>query len=114
MVDRDAFDRYLALSEELGDVEPEPTVSFDDPRVVSVVQTCFGCPDAYEGRLRDDRLFYFRYRHGHVSLSVGADLDQPDARVGQFLGEDLQGVFDSREQRDEVFTWLLDEVERTT
>lgn len=113
MSDRDAWERYLELSDELTDIEPEQRGPFDDPRVAEIEQTCFACPEAYSGRLADGRLFHFRYRHGYVSLSVGEDLNRPDARVGQILGDDLQGVFDSTEQRDEVFSRLLDEIERT-
>ncbi len=112
MVDRAAFDRYLELSELLGDFEPPPMGPYDDERVETATQTCWGCPDAYEGRLVDGREFYFRYRYGHVTLRVSHGED--DERVAsRSLGDSLQGVFESSEQRDRVFSQLLNEIDRS-
>jgi hypothetical protein len=114
VTDRSAFDDYLDASAAMG-ADPEPMGPFDDPRVAEATQTCFGCPDQYEGRLHDGREFYFRYRHGSVYLGVGNKV--VGARRGTLgesrrsLGDSLQGVFDSPEQRDAMFTLMLDDID---
>ena len=108
---RSVFEEYLALSEEIGDLDSEPMGPFDDPRVATSTQTCFGCPDAYEGQLKDGRFFYFRYRYGMVGLSVGEDESCADDRARMELGDSLAGVFTSSQQRDAAFTMLLDEID---
>lgn len=105
------FEEYLALSEEIGDLGAEPMGPFDDPRVKSSAQTCFGRPDAYEGELVDGRFFYFRYRYGMVGLSVGEDESCAGERARMELGDNLAGVFSSRRERDAAFTMLLDEID---
>lgn len=87
-------------------------MSINHPLVATTTQTCFACPEQYEGRLVDSRWFYFRYRHGWASLAVGHDYDAvmggEDCSVN--VGDSLQGEFDSPEQRDQVFAQLLAEV----
>ena len=114
MVDRDRFAEYLDASAAMGD-DPEPMGPFDDPRVREATQTCYGCPDQYEGRLYDGRAFYFRYRHGRVYLGVGVDARDAISGVGgetvRSLGDSLKGVFDSVVQRDAMFTLMLDDID---
>ncbi|HEU4540395.1 MAG TPA: hypothetical protein VFR23_04650 [Jiangellaceae bacterium] len=81
-----------------------------NPAVAEWVQTCWGCPDQYEGRLADGRWFYFRYRYGWATLGLGADLGEAIGdrnRAGMDVGDNLRGVFGSDEERDEVFDQLL-------
>lgn len=81
-------------------------------QILASKQTCYGCPEQYEGKLTDGRWFYFRYRWGYASLAVGDDHDAVMGRqdVGMGVGDGLQGIFDSPEQRDRVFGELLAEV----
>lgn len=82
----------------------------DHPFIAEQRQTCYGCPDQWEGRLVDGRYFYLRYRHGWASLGVGAT---PDAAVGDRgevgvnHGDGLQGIFDGDDDRAAVFAELL-------
>lgn len=84
-------------------------MSVQHPLVASSVQTCYGCPDQYEGKLIDGRWFYFRYRHGWASLAVSDDYNEVVGRsdVGVAVGDGLQGVFEDAEQRDRIFAELL-------
>lgn len=73
-------------------------------------QTCGACPEQYEGVLHDGRHFYFRYRYGVASLGVGRDngsaiCDPNEVRMA--VSDGLQGIFDSPQQRDEVFAQLF-------
>lgn len=77
------------------------------------LQTSVACPEQYEGRLQDGRYFYFRFRHGKASLglsdvSVSGAADDPYT-VRKMVGDSLQGVFQTSQQRDEVFSKLLGE-----
>lgn len=80
------------------------------PVVTDAHQTCFACPDQWEGELVDGTQFYFRYRHGVASLSTSSGHlgweDDPN-RVSVDHGDDMQGVFASDEDRVRVFTRLL-------
>ena len=104
----------------------EPLVPLEHPMVEECTQTCFACPEAYEGLLKDGRAFYFRYRYGTARLGVGRVLDDavwassplrrhhpqpPETRYAlKDVGDDLQGMFDNTEQRDEIFNALMKEV----
>lgn len=83
--------------------------NLNHPLVVDSEHTCHGYPDQYEGTLTDGRIFYLRYRHGFVSLGVGATLgdavDDPQEAVVQI--SDGQGEFESEAQRDRVFAELI-------
>lgn len=80
------------------------------PVVCNAHQTCFACPDQWEGELTDGTQFYFRYRHGVASLSTSSGHlgweDDPN-RVSVDHGDDMQGLFESDEARVRVFTRLL-------
>lgn len=56
--------------------------------------TCGAAPVQIEGRLTDGRTFYFRSRHQHAKLGVGADQDEAvDATLekpeGRYVERDL-------------------------
>jgi len=79
-------------------------------------QTCLASPEQYEGLLRDGRTFYFRYRSGRAQLGVGANLYEavgatfcptPPSGAETYVGDRLQGVFNSAAQRDRVFADLF-------
>ena len=62
--------------EELHRLEPGEASSLNDPRVV----TSHGggaCPVQHWGVLTDGRVFYFRYRHGWASISLGPEWYEP-------------------------------------
>jgi hypothetical protein len=83
------------------------------PLIAESDHTCWGCPDQYEGTLTDGRWFYLRYRWGVAQLGVGVDLDDAvrDSCGGSSrrISDGLAGIFESDEQRDEVFAALLGE-----
>lgn len=82
------------------------TKSLDHPLVAESDRTCFACPEQHEGTLVTGETFYFRYRYGHVTLSVDRAGKRRD--VVMPLGDSLQGVFASSEERESVFADLLD------
>jgi hypothetical protein len=84
-----------------------------NPQINTSTQTCFACPEQYEGQLVDGRRFYFRYRNGWASLAVGGDDVSGRQDVGMAVGDGLQGIFDSPEQRDQVFAELLERANAT-
>ncbi|MFG2056664.1 hypothetical protein ACGFI9_21840 [Micromonospora sp. NPDC048930] len=88
--------------------------SIQHPLVAESRQTCFAAPEQYEGRLVDGRCFYFRMRSGRAQLGLGPTVD---AAAASTLGDDpvemlvdaaSGGCFDNRQQRDTVFSKLLD------
>lgn len=75
-----------------------------DEIVESATMTCSACPTQYEGKLKDGRFFYFRYRFGCAQFGVdGASIDAAveaafGGRTGWSasaeLGNGLDGVLD--------------------
>jgi len=80
-----------------------------NPLVASYVKTCEACPEQYEGTLTDGRIFYFSYSRGEVFLGIGRTLDEAVRAQGTRveLDKPADGMFDSEEQRDEMFAALL-------
>lgn len=70
--------------------------------VESVEQTCLACPSQWEGRLTDGRMFYVRYRWGHLSLSVspGPTTDIFEAVDGEEVYSEATGS-----EYDGVISW---------
>jgi hypothetical protein len=86
-------------------------MTLNNPLIASQVETCSACPEQYEGRLLDGRLFYFHFRGGRASLSVGWTPSEVfgHKHVSEQVTDDgLQGVFDDQEQRDATFDRLLE------
>lgn len=81
----------------------------DHPLIAEQTQTCWACPEQYEGRLLNGLYFYFRYRNGYAGLACGWVYNNVigGTDVGMNHGDSLQGVFDSPEDRAAVFTQLL-------
>lgn len=78
--------------------------------VAEAEQTCYSCPTQWEGRLKDGRFFYFRFRHGYVSVSLG---DEPcpiqsEVHAGERITHDDLGVMSDREYE----SWLVKMVAR--
>jgi hypothetical protein len=85
-------------------------MAISHPAIASSAQTCWACPEQYEGQLIDGQFFYFRYRFGCATLGVGPTLDEAveDPREARLrVGDNLRGTFDSTEERDLVFAQLL-------
>ena len=82
------------------------------PLVAECEHTCESVPDQYQGRLRDGRWFYFRFRFGAAGLGVGATLDDAVLRSFDNMvpmeGDRYRGCFDDDQERDETFALLLD------
>lgn len=82
------------------------------PTVRWQLQTCWACPDQWEGQFSNGDYFYFRYRSGLASLGVSKD-SMKGAVEASFQnetahGEDMQGAFDTHAERQEVFQRLLE------
>lgn len=60
--------------------------------VIELRQTCLACPEQWEGTLDDGRVVYVRYRHGRLTLGLGATLH--DAVVA---GRENQLYYDPRD-----------------
>lgn len=45
-------------------------------RVKSIIRTCYACPSQWEGETEDGRKVYVRYRHGLLSVGLGATMDE--------------------------------------
>lgn len=86
-------------------------------------QTCAGCPDQWEGWLVDGRSFYFRLRHGIARLDVrpANDAFHRSVHSGELNlgytgdGPEMQapisdGIWETDEERDDVFSALLAQV----
>lgn len=90
------------------------SIPIEHPLIETQKYTCFACPEQYEGILKDGRWFYFRYRFGRARLDVGntgsGGVDR-EASAWMQIGDELQGVFDSHKQRDQVFTQLMQQIE---
>lgn len=104
--------------------EPINDKPINHPMIATQERTCDALPEAYQGILVDGRHFVFRYRFGIARLSIGPSEDEarwagsplrrnyPQPTNTKYavlpLGGDLQGHFDSCEQRDWVFSQLWD------
>lgn len=89
-----------------------------DPRIAQQVQTCYACPEQYEGLLTTGEHFYFRFRHGCASLyiawgEVPYGPSTADGYESMSVGDSLAGIFDSDEQRNSTFKALLDSLDAT-
>ena len=115
---------FDALAEMGDDIVDNMTgLRLADPRVAES-HGGGACPEQHEGVLTTGEHFYFRYRHGWASLTLG---DRPGvygpptryvnspgfiAEQGMEVGDGLQGIFDDDEQRNSTFSTLLDRLGR--
>ena len=72
-------------------------------------QTCSACPTQWEGRLKDGREFYFRYRHGYASLELYGIASGQAGMVTHPNGM-ADGVLYT-EQYHEVFVQLYNQIQ---
>lgn len=78
--------------------------------VAEQTQTSWMCPEVWEGALTDGSWFYLWLRWGIAELGVGATQDEAwrdPLRQCIRVGDDMLGVYESSEQRDDAFAALL-------
>jgi hypothetical protein len=67
------------------------------PKLTALKKTSIACPSQWEGGLEDGRAIYIRYRHGHLSVGVGDDIDEA-VRNGKsdqtFFADDMNDALD--------------------
>lgn len=57
--------------------DPQASKQPDGPlELATLTRTCLACPSQWEGTLYDGRAIYVRYRHGELSVGIGADIDE--------------------------------------
>ena len=67
--------------------------------IVSLKRTCLACPSQWEGKTRDNREVYIRYRHGQLDLWVSEPDEEFTFDTGTLVlstqcGEEFHGVMD--------------------
>ena len=58
--------------------------------LISLNQTCFGCPSQWEGRSEFGNEVYIRYRHGTLSLDIN-----DEEVVSMEIGNGMDGVMNT-------------------
>jgi hypothetical protein len=73
-------------------------------KVESLRKTCTACPSQWEGALEDGRAVYARFRHGHLGVGVGDDIEEAvdnsksdRALYRDEIGDGLGGFMDFEE-----------------
>ncbi|MFH1527253.1 MAG: hypothetical protein ABIG69_11490 [Bacteroidota bacterium] len=82
------------------EVNVEPLVRL---QADTLKQTCGACPAQWEGKIKDGRMFYIRYRWGYLALEI-SDKATDDV-MGAVGGAELFG-----EQIGDEFDGFLDEL----
>lgn len=74
------------------------------PKLVALKKTCVACPSQWEGTFEDGRVVYARYRHGHLSVGFGDDIEvavrnsmSDRAPYADYVGDGLDGFMDFEE-----------------
>jgi hypothetical protein len=74
------------------------------PKIVELTRSCYGCPAAWEGFLKDGRYVYVRYRHGHGAIVAAASEEEIFTGDNQLLYRwytgDGNGLMSDFELRD--------------
>ena len=80
--------------------------------VVEIERTCTACPAQWEGKTRDNRPVYIRYRYGYLSVQIGKPGEELMASLrrqmedgtpdffGEQIGEDLDGFCELSDVRN--------------
>lgn len=63
---------------------------------MTLVRTCFACPEQYDARLDGEQVGYLRLRHGRFSVEC-PDVDGCLVYSAHPMGD---GIFDSDDERD--------------
>lgn len=91
--------------------ESSASVSRKPIVVDDIEMTCEACPSQWEGRTRDGRFVYVRYRWGGLQVGFGATLDDAiaDETIYREIGDDMHGVLSYDELRaatqDDGIVW---------
>ena len=81
----------------------------------SLEQTCGACPAQWEGKIKDGRMFYIRYRWGFLSLRISDKytddvMDAVDGAelFGEQIGDEFDGFLDELKMKNltsKVMDW---------
>ena len=87
-----------------------------DDRIDTQREISFACPEQWDGQLTTGEFFYFRYRYGVAALYLSwtempRGADKADAYDSVSVGDGFAGIFADSEQRNSVFTALLDRLD---
>ena len=72
-------------------------------KVKNLTQTCIACPSQWEGHIEDGRMFYCRYRYGHLSIEISKSKtnnvgEAMEIRLySEVLGDEYDGVMSEDE-----------------
>lgn len=96
---------YVVLEQRAGGVlRIAPARSGEQRKVTALRKTSTACPSQWEGTLEDGRAVYARYRHGHLSVGVGDDVEEAvrsstsdRALYADYAGDGLDGFMDFEE-----------------
>ena len=84
----------------------------------SITFTCSACPVQAEGKLKDGRWWYFRYRWGRWTFSTGDDSGVMSAVAGKvFRTEQVSDGLDGwmeQEKAEDIIRKCIEEVELET
>ena len=76
---------------------------------MTLVKTCPACPSQWEGKLKDGRMYYVRYRWGCLEATISKDKtdDVMDAVGGEELhydeqGDDFDGAMDTHVMKERL------------
>ena len=82
-------------------------------KVRDIIKTCEACPSQWDGHFEDGRMFYVRYRWGHLIIRVSPDLTdnvheavEGKEILSKQVGDSLNGFLDDDQFRREVLMFL--------
>ena len=63
-------------------------------KISSIEKVCEACPSAWEGKIKDGRNFYCRYRYGTFSIRISQEVDgNEDLEIfREDVGDEYDGV----------------------
>ena len=76
----------------------------DNMKIEDIYMTCSACPSQWEGFLEDGRMFYARYRWGHLTLDLSIEptddvytaMDGEEI-ISKTIGDQYDGVMTTEE-----------------
>jgi len=76
-------------------------------KLISLNQTCFGCPSQWDAQTSDNRKVYIRYRWGYLSVRLGDIGDTSEFAgvrgkevIGEDFGNELDGILSFEKLKD--------------
>ncbi|PCI28141.1 hypothetical protein COB55_04495 [Candidatus Wolfebacteria bacterium] len=76
--------------------------------VIDITQTCGACPSQWEGKLKDGRMFYARYRWGFLSIEISKQptddirMAMEEQVYGEQLGDGFDGVLSENTLKEKM------------